>query len=109
MHTYDISRSQALYARAQEVIPGGIFGHYGYSVRPDGPKFFSRAEGARFWDVDGNEYIDYMCACGPMILGYHNHFLSTAHTEADLQRTWEVADAAFEALGEPELAQAVGS
>jgi glutamate-1-semialdehyde 2,1-aminomutase len=36
------------------------------------PYFIERAEGPRFWDVDGNEYIDYMCAYGPMILGY-NH------------------------------------
>ena len=78
MHTYDVSRSQALYARAQEVIPGGIFGHYGYSVRPDGPKFFSRAEGAHFWDADGNEYIDYMCAYGPMILGYRHPAIEAA-------------------------------
>ena len=72
MKTPDLSRSNALYARAKEVIPGGIFGHYGGSVRERGPKFFARSEGARFWDVDGNEYIDYMCAYGPMILGY-NH------------------------------------
>ena len=70
--------SQALYARAQKVVPGGIFGHYGYSVRKDGPKFFSRAEGAHFWDVDGNEYIDYMCAYGPMILGYRHPAIEAA-------------------------------
>ena len=44
---------------------------------------------------------------GVYLLGYHNHFLSIAHTEADLQHTWEVADQAFEALGEPEQAQVV--
>ena len=70
--TYDMSTSDALYARAKSVIPGGIFGHYGYFVRESGPKFFSKSEGSHFWDVDGNEYIDFMCAYGPMILGY-NH------------------------------------
>ena len=72
MKTLRFDQSNALYARAKSVIPGGIFGHYGSSVRESGPKFFSRSEGAHFWDADGNEYIDYMCAFGPMILGY-NH------------------------------------
>ena len=85
MQTYDISRSQALYGRAKEVIPGGIFGHCGYSVREDGPKFFSRAEGARFWDVDGNEHIDCMCAYGPMILGYRHPAVEAA-AEAEQRR-----------------------
>ncbi len=72
MTTNDVSKSNSLYERAKAVVPGGIYGHYGYSVRKSGPKFFSRSEGSRFWDVDDNEYIDYMCAYGPMILGY-NH------------------------------------
>ena len=70
--TRNVSQSNALYERAKAVIPGGIYGHYGYFVRDTGPKFFSRSNGSRFWDVDDNEYIDYMCAYGPMILGY-NH------------------------------------
>jgi len=41
-------------------------------VRGQSPCFIERAEGCRFWDVDGHEYIDYMCAYGPMIIGY-NH------------------------------------
>lgn len=36
------------------------------------PFYASRAKGSRFWDVDGNEFIDYMCAYGPVILGYHH-------------------------------------
>ena len=36
------------------------------------PQFFSRAQGARLWDADGREYIDYICAYGPMIVGYGN-------------------------------------
>ncbi len=71
MNTYEFSKSKALYARASRVIPKGIYGHYGYAVRDTSPVFFSRSEGARFWDVDGNEFIDYMCGFGPMILGYN--------------------------------------
>lgn len=72
MKAYVTRRSDDLYGRAKAVIPGGVFGHVGAALRASGPKFFSRAAGARFWDVDGNEFIDYMCAYGPMILGY-NH------------------------------------
>ena len=67
-------KSQALYQRARKVIPGGIPGHQtpALMMRGESPCFIEKAEGCRFWDVDGNEYIDYMCAYGPMILGY-NH------------------------------------
>ena len=82
MTTNNISRSDELYERAKAVIPGGIYGHYGFSVRKTGPKFFSESKGSHFRDVDGNEYIDYMCAYGPMILGY-NH---PAIDEAALQQ-----------------------
>src|SRR3546814_12405696 len=34
--------------------------------------FFARGEGAKVWDVDGNEYVDFMCSWGPMILGHGN-------------------------------------
>ena len=63
-----ITKSDEIFERAKTVIPGGISGHYGSFVRKNGPKFFSQSEGSRFWDVDGNEYIDLMCAYGPMVL-----------------------------------------
>lgn len=69
------SNSQALFDRACQVIPNGVYGHFNPAVLRPGevyPHFAERAFGARFWDVDGNEYIDYMCAFGPMILGYAN-------------------------------------
>lgn len=78
MRTYDTSKSQALFERAKEVIPGGIFGHYAAAARREGPKYFSRSAGAHFWDVDDNEYIDYMCAYGPMILGYSHPVVDAA-------------------------------
>ncbi|MDH3678433.1 MAG: aminotransferase class III-fold pyridoxal phosphate-dependent enzyme [Acidimicrobiia bacterium] len=68
----DTTKSQALYERAKKVIPKGIHGHYGYAVTDASPVFFERAEGAHFTDIDGNDYVDWMCAYGPMILGY-NH------------------------------------
>lgn len=57
--------------RAAAVIPGGMFGHMSVTRLPDAhPQFYERSEGTRVWDVDGNEYVDFMCSFGPMILGY---------------------------------------
>ncbi|MFH1982494.1 MAG: aminotransferase class III-fold pyridoxal phosphate-dependent enzyme [Pseudomonadota bacterium] len=75
METYSFSRSQELFSRAAKVIPCGIYGHFSPAplVPPtDYPFYTEKADGARFWDVDGNEFIDYMCAYGPMVMGY-NH------------------------------------
>jgi len=61
----------ALRERAAKVIPGGMWGHQSAARVPAGyPQYFSRGEGCRTWDADGRSYIDYMCAWGPMILGY---------------------------------------
>ncbi len=67
-------KSQTLFERAKKVIPGSIPGHQtpALMMRGQSPCFIEKAEGCRFWDVDGNEYIDYICAYGPMVLGY-NH------------------------------------
>ena len=63
----------ALRRRARKVIPGGLWGHLNAAKLPDGyPQFFSRAEGCRVWDADGNEYVDLMCSWGPVVLG-HRH------------------------------------
>ena len=62
---------QALRSRAARVIPGGMWGHQNITRMPVGyPQYFSRAEGCRTWDANGRGYIDYICAWGPMILGY---------------------------------------
>jgi glutamate-1-semialdehyde 2,1-aminomutase len=64
-------RNKQLIERAAQVLPGGVYGHQSTALMPDVfPQFFTRAEGARLWDADGNEYIDYMCAYGPNLLGY---------------------------------------
>ena len=64
-------RDRALRERAARVIPGGMWGHMNAArLPPEFPQYFSRAEGCRLWDVDGNQYIDFMCSYGPMVLGY---------------------------------------
>jgi glutamate-1-semialdehyde 2,1-aminomutase len=61
----------ALRERAAAVIPGGMYGHESTALLPaEFPQFFARAQGARLWDADGNEYLDFMCAYGPNLLGY---------------------------------------
>ncbi len=71
--TARITESERMWQRAQRVIPGGS---QTLSKMPsqfvDGvsPKFLARGEGCRVWDVDGNEYIDYPMALGPILLGY---------------------------------------
>lgn len=79
--TYCVEQSNALYARAKAVVPGGIYGHFGSAVRESGPKFFARSQGARFVDLDGNEYIDYVCGYGPSILGYNHPAVEAAVQE----------------------------
>jgi glutamate-1-semialdehyde 2,1-aminomutase len=67
-------KTEALFARAQRVVPGGIYGHQSPLMLVPGayPYFFARGQGAHVWDVDGNQYIDLMCSYGPIVLG-HNH------------------------------------
>lgn len=63
-------------------MPGGVYGHQAVSRLPEGfPQFFLRGKGSRVWDVDGNEYIDYMCAFGPIMLGYQHDEVELAVAE----------------------------
>lgn len=65
--------------RALAVIPGGMYGHVHVEELPEGyPQFFGKSSGSKVWDVDGHEYVDLMCAWGPMILGYGNADVSAA-------------------------------
>ena len=68
-----IDESQKLYARSQGLIPAHAQTlAKGPTQYVDGvaPKYLRRAKGARVWDVDGNEYLDYNMAIGPISLGY---------------------------------------
>ena len=70
-HTSNYSASITEHARRRQVIAGGVNSNVRLSGTPV-PLTFDRAFGARLWDVDGNEYLDYAAGMGPMILG-HNH------------------------------------
>jgi glutamate-1-semialdehyde aminotransferase len=70
----DLSRSEYWWQKAKEIIPRGT---QTLSKGPDQfvdgvtPKYLERGQGSHVWDVDGNEYIDYPMALGPILLGYN--------------------------------------
>jgi len=69
--TYDYSKSQQLFERAQQSIPGGVNSPVRAFKSVGGtPLFMERAKGAYMYDADGNQYIDYINSWGPMILGH---------------------------------------
>ena len=64
-------KSEAAFARAQRVLVGGVNSPVRAFRGVGGtPLFIQRAAGARIWDIDGNEYIDYVSSWGPMITGH---------------------------------------
>lgn len=77
---FTLEKSFGLFERACKVIPGGIIGHKhpAFTVPGSYPYFAERGEGSHYWDPDGNEYIDWMCGFGPMILGYKNPVVDAA-------------------------------
>ena len=74
---YSTAKSREMFARASKVIPSGIYGHLGpaegqWIPVSRWPSFSEKAQGSYFWDVDGNKYLDLMCAYGPNVLGYND-------------------------------------
>jgi glutamate-1-semialdehyde 2,1-aminomutase len=67
------SKSEALFRRAQNLIPGGVNSPVrAFRSVGGNPVFLARGEGSHIFDVDGNEYIDYVGSWGPLLLG-HRH------------------------------------
>jgi glutamate-1-semialdehyde 2,1-aminomutase len=65
------AQSEVLFARAKLVIPGGVNSPVRAFRGVGGtPRFIARGEGSHIVDVDGNEYIDYVCSWGPLLLGH---------------------------------------
>jgi glutamate-1-semialdehyde 2,1-aminomutase len=74
---YNLESSATLFAATKAVIPGGVGSNDRALVDPH-PIFISHGKGSRIWDVDGNEYIDYLLAYGPLVLGHAHDELVTA-------------------------------
>ncbi len=67
----DIAKSEALFTRATEVLPGGVNSPVrAFKAVGGTPRFIARAEGAYTWDEDGHRYLDYVGSWGPLILGH---------------------------------------
>ena len=67
----NIQTSEALFARAQASIPGGVNSPVRAFKSVGGtPLFMQKAKGSYLYDADGNQYIDYIASWGPMILGH---------------------------------------
>ncbi len=78
-----LDKSFAMFANAQRIVPGGVAGiRRPYNFVPgEYPIFFESGKGGRIIDVDGNEYIDYLCAYGPIIIGYREEEIDNAVIE----------------------------
>ncbi len=114
-----MNRSDALFAAAQRVIPGGVNSPVRAFRGVGGRPFFvDRASGARIWDVDGNGYIDFLGSWGPLILGHAAQavveaVIDAAHRGmsygAPTGREVEIAEAITEAYPSMEMMRLVSS
>ena len=79
------AKSKTLFAEALKFIPGGVNSPVRAFRAVGGQPFFvNKAKGARVWDVDGNEFIDYVCTWGPAILGHaHPKIIAAVKSAAD--------------------------
>ncbi len=111
--------SEKLFQKAKKCIPGGVNSpvRAGQAVGID-PPFISKANGCVIWDVDGNEYIDYVCSWGPMILGHaHPEIVNALEERVKLGTSYgaptelevEMADIIVEMVPSIEMVRMVNS
>jgi glutamate-1-semialdehyde 2,1-aminomutase len=83
MLNHSTQKSEALFAKAQNTIPGGVNSPVRAFRSVGGtPRFFAKAKGAYGWDADGNRYVDYICSWGPAIVGHAHPDVIAAVQEA---------------------------
>jgi len=81
----DISREKSalLYEKAKQYFPGGVNSPVRAFKSVHGvPLFIEKGDGCRIWDADGNEFIDFCCSWGPLILGHNNEKVRESVTAA---------------------------
>ncbi len=111
--------SEELFERAQRSIPGGVNSPV-RAFRSVGsvPRFIARGEGARIWDADGNEYIDYVGSWGPLLLGHRHPDIIAAVRDAlergtsfgaPTEREIDLAEAICDAVPSIEMVRLVNS
>jgi glutamate-1-semialdehyde 2,1-aminomutase len=100
----NIARSREAFAAAKRVIPGGVNSPVrAFRAVGGDPVFIERGAGSRVFDIDGNEYIDYVLSWGPLILGHADAAVVEAVTAAAARGTTYGAPT----LGETRLAELV--
>ena len=76
-------KSNRLFEEAKKYIPGGVNSPVrAFKSVGGNPVFIKRGEGSKFWDVDGNEYVDYIGSWGPHLFGHNPSFIKDALSEA---------------------------
>jgi len=114
------SKSEALFRKAQEVIPGGVNSPVRAFRGVGGtPRFVARGEGSRLIDADGNSYIDFVNSWGPLLLGHRHPAVTKALREivdhvgtsfgAPTEREIELAEAIRTAMPSMEMVRLVCS
>jgi len=78
---FKTGKSRALFKKAKQSLLGGVASKPHLSLYDEYPLFLERGKGSKVYDVDGNEYIDYLAGFGPMILGYCHPALNKAVEE----------------------------
>ena len=111
--------SKQLFQEAQQYIPGGVNSPVrAFQAVGGSPLFIQRAKGSHIWDVDGNEYIDYVASWGPMIVGHaHPRVIKALQHAAEHGTSYgaptslevELATLIVEALPSVELVRMVNS
>ncbi len=76
----NLEKSFALFEEAKTLVPGGVLGARkpGDFIMGEYPIFLEYGKGSRLIDVDGNQYIDFLCGYGPIILGYREDEVDNA-------------------------------
>ena len=97
--------SAEISTRLAAVVPGGVNSNVRLEVAD---VVFARGEGARLWDVDGNEYIDYVLGQGPAFLGHANPRMLAAVREAISAGVTFAAQTPIELLAAERLCAALG-
>lgn len=81
-------KSRQLFNKAEQIMPGGVNSPVrAYKAVGMTPRFIERAKGSRIYDVDGNEYIDFVGSWGPMIFGHARQEVVNAVCEAAVKGT----------------------
>ena len=78
--------SARLFEKAGKTLPRGC--EHAWAPSVPYPLFMERGQGSRIWDVDGNEYVDYILAGGPIILGHNHEGLKRSMMEVIEKKTW---------------------